>query len=236
MAISACCRCGTCCEKGGPALHEEDRELVKSGRIPLADLYTIRKGEMARDNVRGTLEPLAAEIIKIKSLQGGKKAWTCRYYNDPDNACRIYSHRPLECRALQCWDTREIERVYSVGRLQRKDLIGQVEGLWDLIADHERRCSYENLHRLALRLKSDGSSVDAEKILEFIQYDSELRHLVIDRGSQDPEMLDFLFGRSLVRTVAQFGIRVEREKGKINRLVIKGSVGAGDGKRSTKNR
>ena len=219
--ISECRRCGTCCEKGGPALHEEDRELVESGQIPLADLYTIRKGELARDNVHGTLQPLAAEIIKIKSLQGGTRPTTCRYYDDPDNACRIYSHRPLECRALQCWDTREIERIYSVGRLRRKDLIGKVEGLWDLIADHDKRCDYETIGRLTLQLKSDGSRADAEKILEIIQYDTELRRLVVDRGSQDPEMLDFLFGRPLKRTVGQFGIRLEREKGRILRLVAR---------------
>ena len=232
--ISECRRCGTCCEKGGPALHEEDRELVESGRIPLADLYTIRKGELARDNVRGLLQPLAAEIIKIKSLQGGNRTTTCRYYNDPDNACRMYSHRPLECRALQCWDTREIERVYSVGRLRRKDLIGQVEGLWDLIADHEERCSYETLRRLALQLKADGRRADADKFLEIIQYDTELRRLVIDRGSQDPEMLDFLFGRPLEQTVGQFGIRVVREKGRIIRLVATESVDAGDADRLEK--
>ena len=96
-----------------------------------------------------------------------------------------------------------------------------MEGLWDLIADHDKRCSYEALHRLTLRLKSDGREADAEKILETIQYDIELRNLVIDKGSQDPALLDFLFGRPLAQTVGQFGIQVEREKGKIIRLVIK---------------
>ncbi|KPJ79167.1 MAG: hypothetical protein AMJ54_00485 [Deltaproteobacteria bacterium SG8_13] len=220
-----CQRCGTCCKKGGPALHKKDRVLVESGRLPLTDLFTIRRGELARDNVRGTLQPLDTEIVKIKAREAA--SWTCRYYSDHDSACRIYSTRPLECRVLQCWDTREIERLYSVGRLRRKDLLVPVEGLWDLIVDHDRRCSYESLHRLTRRLKSGGGEADAGKVLEVIQYDAELRDLVNERGNLDPEMLDFLFGRPLTRTVGQFGIRVECENGKVVRLVVERSVDTG---------
>ena len=63
-----CQRCGVCCEKGGPSLHIKDRRLVDSGRIPARCLFTIRQGELARDNVKGTLEPMAAELIKIKGV------------------------------------------------------------------------------------------------------------------------------------------------------------------------
>jgi hypothetical protein len=95
-----------------------------------------------------------------------------------------------------------------------------VEGLWGLIADHDQRCSYRELDRLTKRLTADGDAADAEKVLEIIQYDSELRRLVIERGSFDPAMLDFLFGRPLADTVGQFGIRLDREADKITRLVI----------------
>lgn len=46
-----CMRCGTCCEKGGPGFHQEDRMLIEKGRIPLKYLYTIRKGEFAYDKI-----------------------------------------------------------------------------------------------------------------------------------------------------------------------------------------
>lgn len=220
--IAECSRCGTCCKKGGPALHGQDRELVESGRIPLTDLYTIRAGELARDNVRGILQPLAAEIVKIKGRRVGYR--TCRYYAAHDSACRIYAGRPLECRVMQCWDTGEIERIYRRGRLRRKDLLGRVEGLWELIADHDRRCSCEKLRRLAQRWKTGGSRADADRLLEMILYDAHLRQLVIDRGGLDPEMLDFLFGRRLAEIVGQFGIRLQHQGGRITGLVIEKPV------------
>jgi Fe-S-cluster containining protein len=230
-----CRRCGTCCKKGGPALHGKDRELVENGQIPLSDLYTIRCGELARDNVRGILQPLETEIIKIKSRKAGSQS--CRYYAEQDSSCEIYATRPMECRALQCWDTRDIERIYNVGRLRRKDLLGQMEGLWDLIADHERRCSYEKLRQLIQRLSVDPSrTAVAETVLETIQYDAELRRLVIERGSLDPEMLDFLFGRPLTETVGQLGVRLVRAGEKITRLAIeKSSATSQQGVRGTQN-
>ncbi len=224
-AVQECRRCGTCCKKGGPALHVEDRDLVENGQLPLTDLYTLRRGEMARDNVRGTLQPLKEEIIKVKARQAG--GWTCRYYADHRETCRIYSTRPIECRALQCWDTREIERMYALGRLCRKDLLERLDGLWDLVEEHERRCSYEKLDRFTRQLKKDGNEIDADKVLEILQYDTELRNLVIERGGLDPQMLDFLFGRPLAKTVDQFGIRLERKGAKITRLVFNASPAAG---------
>ncbi|MGD8702110.1 MAG: YkgJ family cysteine cluster protein, partial [Desulfosarcina sp.] len=105
-----CRRCGVCCEKGGPSLHHEDRHLVDSGRIPARCLFTLRQGELARDNVKGVLAPLSAEIIKIKGQSG---SWTCMFYDDETRGCGIYDHRPLECRALNCRDTRRIAKVYA---------------------------------------------------------------------------------------------------------------------------
>ena len=214
-----CRRCGTCCKKGGPALHVEDRDLVENGRIPLKDLYTIRRGELVRDNVRECLQPLKKEIIKIKARQAGSA--TCRFFADDRAVCQIYSARPLECRVLQCWDTREIERIYAQGRLCRKDLIGKLEGLWELIEDHNRRCSYEKLERLISRQQRNPGEKNFEDILEMVQYDAELRKLVIEKSGLDPEMLDFLFGRPLAETVRQFGIRLQNRRAKTRRVSTK---------------
>ena len=139
-SINPCRRCGTCCQKGGPGLHLEDRSLVESGRIPAGCLFTIRRGELARDNVKETLVPLTEEIIKIKGHAG---SWACLFYDSNNRGCGIYTHRPLECRALNCRDTRRIEQVYQTTRMTRRDLLSGVDGPWDLIEDHEQRCSYE---------------------------------------------------------------------------------------------
>jgi Fe-S-cluster containining protein len=166
-----CRRCGTCCIKGGPAFHAEDRHLIEKGLIHTRFLYTIRRGELARDNLHDRLMPQRTDVIKIKG-QGG--TWTCHFYDRKNRCCSIYEHRPVECRALKCWDVSEIRALYAVDRLTREDLLGDVEGLWELVRDHQRRCSYRRLGELAGRLNDDDKNAAAE-ILAIVQYDTELR-------------------------------------------------------------
>ncbi len=193
-----CSRCGTCCQKGGPALHREDRHLVESGRIHTRDLYTIRRGEPVHDPIRGCLLPTRREIIKIKG-QGGR--WTCRCFDPAARTCRIYEERPLECRLLACWNTRPIERAYARGRLARRDLVGGVAGLWDVVAEHERRCDHYRLRRLLAPWPEASAVRRRGEAAEIVRYDSELRVRAVARIGIEEEMLDFLFGRPLCRTL-----------------------------------
>lgn len=205
--INDCIRCGTCCEKGGPAFHQADRLLIESGTIPAKHLFTIRQGELAYDNVRGCLVPVASDIIKIK---GKPDTWTCVYFEEAEKACAIYDDRPLECRALKCWDTRELEKIYAGRRLTRQDLVSKIEGLWDLIKEHQIRCNYEKIQNLIRELKTGSSTQTRRKLGEIIRYDTEIRRLVVADGGVDPEMLDFLFGRPLSATLQNLGIEVGR--------------------------
>ena len=200
---TTCRRCGTCCQKGGPALHREDRALVETGRIPAAQLYTIRKNERVRDNVRNNLVPAAADIIKIK---GRDRTWTCAFYDPERRGCRIYAHRPLECRVLKCWDTRDIERLYDRERLARRDLVGTVKGLWDLICDHDDRCDHACLEKLVRAVVHEKAPSALADITQMVVYDRELRSLVVEKGHAPADMLDFLFGRALTRTIQTLGV------------------------------
>jgi Fe-S-cluster containining protein len=204
-----CQRCGTCCEKGGPALHREDRYLVESGQIPARCLFTIRRGELARDNVQGTLVPMAGEVIKIRG-QGGR--WTCLFYDRERRGCGIYDHRPLECRALNCRDTRQIEAVYAAERLTRADLLVQMEGMWELIVDHDTRCGYDHLRDLVSQGAQAGQLKTEAAILEILRYDAHLRQLTVETGGLDAGMLDFIFGRPLAETISMFDLRLVKEK------------------------
>jgi Fe-S-cluster containining protein len=215
--ITECRRCGTCCRKGGPSFHAEDRDLIETGAIPLKFLYTIRPGELAYDHIRGALLPVTSDIIKIK---GQDQSWRCVFYNDSDSTCRIYEKRPLECRSLKCWDTREIERLYKKDRLTRKDLLKGVNGLWELIEDHENRCSYLKLTHLVMQLKEKQSGQTTSQIAEIFEYDNQLRKLALEKSSLDPEILDFLFGRSFDKTLHMFDLKLERKDGRINRVSI----------------
>jgi len=214
---TACRKCGTCCRKGGPALHGEDRFLVIEGLIPAENLYTIRPGEPVQDNVTGHRAYADGDIIKIK---GQGDSWCCCFLNDADSCCTVYDRRPVECRALQCWDTRAIEALYAKDRLTREDLLGAVEGLWELILDHENRCAYrlirEQVERLALKPPENTAAI--RTITEMVKYDESLRKLLVESGHAPEAMLDFLLGRPLVRTLPGFHIKVEQDAGKI-RLV-----------------
>jgi Fe-S-cluster containining protein len=205
---SSCIRCGTCCEKGGPGFHQEDRILIDTGVIPSRCLFTIRKGELAYDNVQGGLMPLDSDIIKIK---GKADTWTCIFFDESSKQCAIYDDRPLECRALKCWDTLELEKMYARRRLTRDDLISEVEGLWDLIKDHQKRCDYEEIRNLINELNGPSRDKARKKLLEIIQYDAEIRKLVVEQGGLDSEMLDFVLGRTLKKTLPNYGIKVRQD-------------------------
>lgn len=213
--ISACIRCGTCCKKGGPSFHHEDKGLIEKGLILSKYLYTTRKGEMSYDNVKGHLIPSTSDIIKIKSRKG---SLTCLFFNERENACTIYDKRPLECRVLKCWDTREIESIYAKNRLTRKDLVSKIAGLWDLIDDHQARCSYEKIHRLLKILDGEKKNDALKDILAMIRYDTQVRELSVQKGGLDPEVVDFLFGRAIKETIIMYGFKIEK-KGDTYRLI-----------------
>jgi len=211
--ISECIRCGTCCEKGGPCFHIEDRMLIDKGKISSKYLYTIRKGELAHDNVKGRLQPVDSDIIKIK---GKKDSWTCLFFDEIKKGCTIYDDRPLECRVLKCWDTHQLEKIYANTRLTRADLVSEIKGLWDLIQDHQARCDYNKIQSLINSLAGSKRNHVRRKLLEIIRYEAEIRNLVVSRGRLDPDMLDFLFGRPLTKTLKNYGISIHQEGNKIH--------------------
>jgi Fe-S-cluster containining protein len=207
--ISGCRQCGTCCRQGGPALHLEDRELVASGKIPLQNLFTIRRGEPAYDNVTGTIAPAVTDIIKLKGASPGKDV--CCFYESAGKACGIYDHRPEECRVLECWDTRPIEALYRCRRLERRHLLVETAGVWELIQEHQQRCDYGDVADLAARLKQTSSSEEPHsRLLELIRYDESLRQVTLERTGWNPELLHFLFGRPLSFTIQMFKLKLSK--------------------------
>jgi Fe-S-cluster containining protein len=214
-AITECSRCGVCCKKGGPCFHLEDRMLIKNGIILSKYLYTIRKGELCYDNIKESILPAASDIIKTKNQ---KDSLTCIFFNEKENECTIYDHRPLECRALKCWDTREIESIYSKNRLTRKDLLSNIQGLWGLIKDHQKRCSYEKLTLFIDIFKKAKKDEALQSILDIMEYDVQIRKLVVQKGGLDPEMTDFILGRPITETISIYGFKIKKQ-GRNYRLV-----------------
>jgi Fe-S-cluster containining protein len=206
--ITQCRRCGTCCIKGGPALHLADKTLIDEGIIPANCLYTLRKGEMARDPFSDKPTELNIELIKVKG-QSGK--WTCTFFEIANTQCRIYIHRPAECRALQCWNTAEFAKAHKDEHLTRQHLLTGMAGLWDVIVDHEERCAYAKIKHWVAQLEGNQHQVMMQNIIEAVRYDKAIRNLIVEKGNLDPGMTDFLFGRSLVQTMPMFGIHVRKD-------------------------
>lgn len=206
-----CRRCGTCCCKGGPALHLEDESLVATGRIPLKELLTIRQGEPAFDNVRGVVSPAPSDIIKIKGASPADA--TCRFLDQEAVGCTIYDHRPVECRVLTCWDSRAITEMYERDRLTRDRLLARLPGLSDLVAEHQERCNYQEIGRLAERIKSDqdNNGEGVEALLAIVRYDQSIRQVTVERTRLDQGLLDFLFGQPLTETLRRFKVKLVRE-------------------------
>ncbi len=216
---SECNRCMTCCAKGGPALHQADKHLIESGKLNGRFLYTIRKGEPAQDNVKGGLIHTDTDIIKIKSKETSD---ICLYADINNSSCSIYNDRPLECRVLKCWDTREIEDLYQKERLTRQDIIGHIEGLSDLVEEHQEKCSFQRIIQL---LESNSGKLEGgalSELLEIVQFDISIRKLVVEKTGTDKAYLPFLFGIPLQNILKKLGIELKKRNPDQERSDIQG--------------
>lgn len=140
---NSCRRCGTCCLQGGPALHTDDLRLLTSGIIPWSSLITVRRGELVHHPLAKGLRAARVELVK---LAGSGRQWTCRYYAD---GCTIYDHRPLACRALKCWHTKEVEALMEKETIARLDILAEDHVLVPAIHLQEREfpCElFEEIH------------------------------------------------------------------------------------------
>jgi Fe-S-cluster containining protein len=198
-----CIRCGGCCRTSSPTLQTADLPHVKDGFIRREDLYTIRPGELIRDNVQGGLKPAAHELIKIRDRDGA-----CVYYEETQKKCRIYTHRPVQCAAQKCWDDREFMRVYAEPKAVRKDLIND-PNLLRLMAAHERRCAVNDLEDWVERIEHEGEAA-VMTILKMLKFDHDLRRMMPERLRMDPRELDLVLGRPLTKIIEVFGLRVDK--------------------------
>lgn len=238
--MSSCKRCGQCCRLGGPVLHRDDLGLLDSFGAPagegiafgLADLVTLRQGELVRDDVIGTLTPLEAECVKIAPAPG-RADWQCRFLlrvpdavPGRDAGCAVYERRPAQCRALNCADTRGIAALYGHDRVTRADVmraVGAPEEWLALFPAYEETCAYARIAPLAkLVMPPINPGTPAEKeateaLLETVRYDIAFRKLCVERGNIPEGFLPFLLGRPLSETLDMFGLTLTRNN---NRLAL----------------
>jgi len=195
-----CRQCGTCCKKSSPTLHPGDSGLITGGKIPIKDLFTIRKGEPVHDTISDRPGFALDEMIKIREHPEQRG---CIFLTKPGNACSIYHSRPLQCRILECWNTGPLKDLARTARLRRSDIISDPE-LYSLITTHEKKLSVEKF----LALLSDGNNKTGE-ISEMIAYDLHFREFLTDNGIIPEGGGDFYLGRPLLVIVLSMGYRLE---------------------------
>ncbi|SDL47197.1 Putative zinc-or iron-chelating domain-containing protein [Maridesulfovibrio ferrireducens] len=204
--MKECKQCGTCCRKGGPALHSQDLHLLSiEGGIDLTDIVTLRIGELAYDQPEGAVVPLASEILKIK---GVGQEWTCKFLAPSTQACRIYKDRPIECKTLFCGDPEPLRKMYDKDRITRKDVLPEGHPVFEIIEEHELKCAPLQLAELAKKILEnwENSAELQVDLLEMLVYDKSIRDLLVEKSGLPADSMEFFFGRSLNRVLSGFGI------------------------------
>ncbi|MBC16639.1 MAG: zinc/iron-chelating domain-containing protein [Desulfovibrio sp.] len=199
-----CKRCGACCRKGGPALHEEDMPLVQDGTIQLSDIVTLRPGERVYDQPAQSILPLETEILKIKGRDNG---WTCINFSPDGQNCGIYETRPLECELLFCLEPEALSAVYDKTRLTRASLLPENHPLLELIEEHDKQCSPILMEETAKKAR-EGDDEAGVKLKEIVLFDMEVRRLVAEKSGTNADITEFLFGRPLRVLLGTMNIKV----------------------------
>jgi Fe-S-cluster containining protein len=209
-----CLRCGECCRKGSPSLHQEDLGLLTSSLLSPRKIYTLRKGEPAKFTIEGRFGILPGELIKIKE---NPETGHCIFYLDKQHSCSIYAHRPLQCRVQACWNPEAMEKLWEQEKLTRAEVLGNEEVLLEFLEEHDKRCAPQRLDAAFERLHATREEEALEQVLKILRQDLAFRALCRDKLNFDEEELDFYLGRSLATIVRVYGVRVERtEQGAIH--------------------
>ncbi|MBW1964452.1 MAG: YkgJ family cysteine cluster protein [Deltaproteobacteria bacterium] len=198
--IESCIRCGECCEKGGPALHSEDRIFLQKGTLRPIHLFTLRAGELAYHPLEERLIELSDEMIKIKGKDGSS---ACTFYDAQQKACSIYEDRPLECRVLKCWDTEEVEGLFMKDLLSRLDLCPKGSVVAEMISAYERSFSPSRVYGLLSEAAStEGAQETGPEIEQMVSTDEAFRQKVVETLGLKEKELEFFFGRPVKALVA----------------------------------
>ena len=212
---ATCQRCGTCCRQGGPALHSGDLELLRSGRLRIDDLVTVRRGELAFPPLGEQPEVVRHEFLK---LRGTGASWCCLFYDEGARGCSRYDDRPLACRVLDCRDTRALLDLAGRDLLTRFDCLPADDPQLALSREHEAECPCPDLDRLRRSLGQPAA--DRTTLLApleaRVRLDLDLRSRAVAAHRLSLERELFLFGRPLFQLLAPLGIGFDPASGRLH--------------------
>ena len=201
---TSCDACGSCCRQGGPALHSQDRGLVREGILRFEDLITVRKGELALQPLSDEPQEVTSEFLKLK---GQGRDWCCCFYNFEAKGCTIYEHRPVACRLLDCTHPDELLAIAGRDLLNRLDLITEDDPLRPFVKLHEEHCACPPLDGLVDRLAAGGSNA-LEPLIRLINLDIGIRSKATRECGLSVDLELFYFGSPLFQLLQLLGFVV----------------------------
>jgi Fe-S-cluster containining protein len=205
--LPTCVECGECCRRGSPTIMLDDLELLRKGKIPWTELVTLRRSEPVRSPIKESIFFLLDERIKIREKAGTQE---CVFLDGANDQCTIYADRPLQCRAQACWDAKQAQDVAEQPYLTRRDIFDGVELLLDLMAEHDRRCSFEKLDAAFKHLAEHGEEAVGE-LLDLMAYEDHFRRFMGEQLKIPADTSELVFGRSFADLALLFGFRVEED-------------------------
>ena len=201
---TSCKQCGTCCTKGGAALHSEDLILVQNEKVLRSDCITLRKGEFAHNPVTEKIEAIPREIIKLRGTGG---EWVCCYLDLGNKSCRIYKNRPLACRTLKCWEPKESLDLAGRDLLSRAMILQNERQLLELVMEYEEEFLLPDFTMLSQNLKKDTEKI-IPMLEKMVNKDLIFRDKQVQQSSLVAKEELFLFGRPLFQLLQPFGLNV----------------------------
>ncbi len=203
-----CVKCGECCSKSSPVLVEEDLTLFYKDILKPEHIITIRRGETTYSEKTQSVETPEHEFLKIKEQAFSKR---CAFHNASTTECAIYENRPKQCRDQECWNP-ENAMQDNPKWLDREQLLKDTGPLWNLIQQHEEKCSHVETQRALTRLgATHGQTV--EEVLDLLRVDHFTRDFFAKEFNLNPDTMDFFLGRPLKEMLTVYGLKLEEDAG-----------------------
>lgn len=201
---TSCRGCGSCCNEGGPALHRPDLETVRSGKIPLSALITLRKGELARNPLSGVPTAITTELVKLK---GVGRDWSCCYFDRNEKRCTVYDYRPQACSVLKCWEPAALLAMIEKDTLTRLDILPADDPIRNRIHEHDRLFPCPDMTGLLAKVPKI-SATTKQVLQKLVNEDLRFRVRVVKEFELQLSDELFYFGRPVFQLLQPLGARL----------------------------
>ncbi|MEE4165241.1 MAG: YkgJ family cysteine cluster protein, partial [Desulfocapsaceae bacterium] len=183
--------------------------------LPLAQLITIRAGELAHNPLTGRLQPVKRELVKIS---GVGHQWNCCYLDPEEKSCTIYDKRPKACRVLKCWDTREIEELIENDTIGRLDIVPENDPVRPFLVEHDTLYPCPDM----IALTTDQKLEQSDALEDLVNREIGFRTRVVENFDLSLGEELFYFGRPIFHLLVSIGAQINEVDG---RLLVSWPVG-----------